>query len=73
MLLEVGQVCFKTKGRTQGDKVVIVETRKDGQVVIEGLHTKRKPCNPRHLFPTSQKIGLSKETKREEILKLLKA
>ncbi len=72
-MIEVGQVCFKTRGRTQGDKVVVVETGKDGMVVVEGLHTKRKPCNPRHLFPTNQKIEISKEAKREEILKLLKA
>lgn len=72
-MLEVGQVCFKTKGRTQGDKVIILETRKDGMVVIEGRHTKRKPCNPRHLFPTSQKVEIKNDAKREEILKLLKA
>lgn len=72
-MIETGQICFKTRGRTQGDKVVVIETRKDGMVVVEGLRTKRKPCNPRHLFPTSQKIEISKEAKREEILKLLKA
>lgn len=71
-MLEIGQVCFKTKGRTQGDKVVIVEMRKDGMVIVEGIHTKRKPCNPRHLFPTSQRVEIKKEAKREEIMKLLK-
>ncbi len=72
-MIEIGQICFKTRGRTQGDKVVVIETRKDGMVVVEGLHTKRKPCNPRHLFPTNQKVEIKKEAKREEILKLLKA
>lgn len=71
-MLDVGQICFRTRGRTQGDRVVVLENRKDGMVIIEGRHTKRKACNPRHLFPTSRKISLGTETKREEILKLLK-
>lgn len=70
-MLEVGLVCFKTRGRTQGDKVVIVEMSKDGNAVVEGIKTKRKSCNPRHLFPTAQKIEVKKDAKRAEIVKLL--
>lgn len=72
MSMETGRICYKTKGRTQGGKVVVLETLKNGFVVIEGPRTKRKQCNPRHLFPTAQKISVSKDAKREEILKLLR-
>ncbi|MBU0635436.1 50S ribosomal protein L14e [Candidatus Micrarchaeota archaeon] len=71
MSLEIGRICYKTKGRTQGSKVVVLEHLKNGFVTIEGTQTKRKPCNPRELFPTTQKINATKETKREEILKML--
>lgn len=71
-MLSVGQVCFKTKGRTSGDKVVIVDHLKNGFLVIEGLKTKRKPCNPIHLTATSRQIRITKETKRDEIIKQLK-
>ena len=72
MSLEVGRVCYKTRGRSQGNKVVVLEHLKNGFVVIEGINTKRKNCNPRELFPTPQKIDVKKEAKRDAIVKMLK-
>ena len=71
-MLDVGRVCFKTSGRTQGDRVVVLDVQQDGRVLVEGLKTKRRPCNPRHLFPTMEKIGVDKKSSRIDIAKQLK-
>lgn len=70
--MEVGQVCIKTKGREAGQIVVILSNVKEGKVLIDGPKVKRKNCNVLHLFPTDKKIKIEKETKHEEIIKLLK-
>lgn len=69
--LEVGRVCIKTKGREAGKKAVIVELEK-GFALIDGEGIRRRKCNPRHLFPTGMKIGISKGAKHEEVIKLMK-
>ncbi len=70
--MKIGQVCIKTKGREAGRKVVILSDVKEGKVLIDGLKVKRKNCNVLHLFPTNQKLKISKDAKHEEIEKLLK-
>ena len=69
--LEIGRVCLKTKGRKAGEKVVVLGTEK-GFAIVEGANHKKKRCNPRHLFPTGEKLSVSKSTSSEEVKKLLK-
>jgi len=54
--LEKGAVCIKTRGRSAGKKVVVLEFDKKGSfAVVEGPNGKKKRCNVMHLFPTGQK------------------
>ena len=69
--IEVGRVCIKTKGREAGKKAVVVDIEK-GFAIIDGDGIRRRKCNPRHLFPTGQKIDVPKGAKHEDILKLIK-
>lgn len=70
--IETGRVCIKTRGREAGKKVAIVETGKGtGFVVIDGAGTRRRRCNIRHLFPTSEKIDVAKGMKHEDIVKAI--
>ena len=72
MIMEIGQVCLKTKGRAAGRKVVVLSSVKDGKVLIDGEKIKRKECNVLHLFPLKEKVKVGKETKHEDIIKILK-
>ena len=63
--IEVGRVCFLTRGRNAGKKVVIAEVHKDF-VIIEGEEIKRKKCNILHLFPTAEKGEIKKREARKE-------
>jgi large subunit ribosomal protein L14e len=69
--IEVGRVCIKTKGREAGKKAVVVDMEK-GFAVIDGEGIRRRKCNPRHLFPTGQKVSITKGAKHEDIIKLIK-
>ena len=69
--IEVGRVCIKTKGREAGKKAVVVDVEK-GFAIIDGEGIRRRKCNPRHLFPTGQKVSISKGAKHEDIIKLIK-
>lgn len=72
--ITVGTVCIKTRGREAGKKVVIVDLDTKNQfVVIDGPEVKRRKCNLRHLFPTSQTIEITKSTDKKKILELLKS
>lgn len=70
--IEIGRVCFKTKGREAGKTVVIVDKISDKIVHIEGDGIKKGKCNVIHLFPTKEKLSISKNEKHEDIVKALK-
>ncbi|MDD5148293.1 MAG: 50S ribosomal protein L14e [Candidatus ainarchaeum sp.] len=71
--IEVGTVCIKTRGREAGSKVVVVDFDAKSQfAIIDGPKIKRRKCNLRHLFPTTQKIGIKKNSEKKEIAELLK-
>jgi large subunit ribosomal protein L14e len=70
-LLEEGRVCMKTQGRGAGKKVVVLEL-KDGKALVEGIGVKRKAVSIRHLYPTPQKVSVSKSATHEHITELLK-
>jgi len=70
-LIEVGRVCIKTKGRLAGKKCVVIGIEK-GFAIVAGEREKKRKCNFTHLFPTSHKIHVSKDSSQEEIIKHLK-
>jgi len=72
MIMEIGRVCLKTRGREAGRKVVVLSEVKNGKVLVDGAKVKRKECNVLHLFPLKEKISVGKEAKHEEIIKAMK-
>ncbi|MFH1751340.1 MAG: 50S ribosomal protein L14e [archaeon] len=70
-LLKVGRVCVKKKGREAGKTVVIIEN-KDKFVLVDGLRTRRRKCNPVHLFPTDKVLDLKENASHEQVVKALK-
>lgn len=70
-VIETGRVCVKTRGRNTGKKVVVMDVEK-GFAVIDGIGFKKKKCNVLHLFPTTQKIHVTKNSTHEHVEKLLK-
>lgn len=72
--IEIGTVCIKTRGRESGKKVVVVDFDPKAQfVVIDGPQIKKRKCNLRHLFPTTQKIEIKKNPDKKAIEESLKA
>lgn len=66
MVIEVGRVCIKRKGREIGKKCVIVDIIDDNFVLIDG-NVKRRKCNIDHLEPTSQKLEIEKGAPTEQV------
>jgi large subunit ribosomal protein L14e len=72
IIMEIGRVCIKTKGREAGQKVVVLSDVKSGKVLVDGEKVKRKECNVLHLFPLKDKVSVGKDAKHEEVVKVLK-
>ncbi|MFH0954946.1 MAG: 50S ribosomal protein L14e [Candidatus Micrarchaeota archaeon] len=68
--IQAGMICIKTAGKDAGQRVVVIELEKD-HAIVEGAKTKRKKCNLHHLFPTPQKVSVSKTAKHDEIVAIL--
>ena len=66
--IEPGRVCYKTRGRGAGKKVVVLEL-KDIYATVVGKTGKKEKCNIRHLFPLKEKIAVNVPV--EEIIKKL--
>ncbi|MEM4662600.1 MAG: 50S ribosomal protein L14e [Candidatus Diapherotrites archaeon] len=70
MAIEPGRICYKTRGRKAGEKVVVIEVEGNFAHII-GKRNKKERCNIRHLFPSKEKIDI-KNKSQEEIVKMLK-
>lgn len=66
--IEPGRVCYKTRGREAGKKVVVLELQ-DIYATIVGKNGKKERCNIRHLFPLSKKVDINASI--EELTKKL--
>ncbi|RLG70187.1 MAG: 50S ribosomal protein L14e [Candidatus Iainarchaeum archaeon] len=66
--IEPGRVCYKTRGREAGKKVVVLELQNLYATVV-GKGGKKEKCNIRHLFPLKEKIDVNVPV--EEIIKKL--
>lgn len=66
--IEPGRVCYKTRGREAGKKVIVLELQ-DIYATIVGKNGKKERCNIRHLFPLKEKIDVN--VPLEELIKKL--
>jgi len=69
--IEPGRICYKTKGRDAGKKLVVTAVEGSFATVI-GSNGKNEKCNIRHLFPTKSKVEI-KNKSVEEIVKSIKS
>jgi large subunit ribosomal protein L14e len=69
-MFEVGIVCMKIAGRDAGKTCVIVESEKDGFVLIEG-ETRRRKCNTRHLEPLGKSVEIKAGASHADVMKAL--
>jgi ribosomal protein L14E/L6E/L27E len=64
---ENGSICFRTKGKNAGEKVVVLEAAKKGMVVVEGTRSKKGKANIMHLWPTGKKAQLKSTFTKKEL------
>ncbi|QQR92980.1 MAG: hypothetical protein IPJ89_01910 [Candidatus Iainarchaeum archaeon] len=64
---ETGSICFRTKGKNAGEKVVVIEAAKKGMVVVEGVRSKKGKANIMHLWPTGKKVQLGNAFTKKEL------
>lgn len=72
MILEVGRVCRKTRGRDAGSYCVVVDKAEKNQVTIDGSNVRRKKTSIRHLEPLPVVLKIKKGAKKDEVAKALK-
>ncbi|MBU4266045.1 MAG: 50S ribosomal protein L14e [Candidatus Altiarchaeales archaeon] len=72
MILEVGRVCRKTRGRDAGSYCVVVDKADKNQVTIDGSNVRRKKTSIRHLEPLPVVLKIKKGAKKDEVAKALK-
>jgi large subunit ribosomal protein L14e len=58
-MFDVGRICVKIAGRDAGQTAVVVDTLKDGYVIIDG-NVRRKKCNTKHLEPLKDILKIKK-------------
>jgi len=71
MILEVGRVCRKTRGREAGNYCVVVDKVNKNHVMIDGKNVRRKRTNIMHLEPLSVVLKIGKGAKKEDVSKVL--
>jgi len=68
---KIGQFAIKTAGRDAGRECLIVDTSKDGFVVIDG-NTRRRKCSLKHLDLQPHVAKIKKGAEHSEVVKALK-
>ncbi len=71
MILEVGRVCRKTRGKEAGEYCVVVDKPEKGCVLIDGKGIKRKKTNIHHIEPIPVILKIKKNAKTNTITKAL--
>jgi large subunit ribosomal protein L14e len=71
MILDVGRVCMKVKGKNAGNYCVIVEKPEKNMVTIEGRDIEKTKVNILHIEPMPTILKIGKSAKRDEIIKAL--
>lgn len=67
MVMEIGRLCIKKKGREKGRKCTVVDIIDDTYVLIDGPEVKRRRCNMSHLEPLNQKLDIQKDASSKDI------
>ncbi len=70
MILTIGRVCKKVKGKDAG-KYCVVVNRTGKTVVVDGKGMKRRKSNIFHLEPMPVTIDITKNDNKETIVKKL--
>jgi large subunit ribosomal protein L14e len=65
--IENGSICFLTKGKNAGEKVIVVEAPKGSFAMVEGATSKKRKCNVMHLWPTGKKTSLASGATKKDI------
>jgi|GEM_PF-312561 len=68
MVIEVGRVCIKTRGREAGRRCVVVDIIDENFVIIDG-DVKRRRCNIKHLEPLPIVLNIKAGASTEEVIK----
>ena len=68
MVIEVGRVCVKLRGREAGRRCVVVDIIDENFVIIDG-DVKRRRCNIKHLEPLPIKLNIKPGASTEEVIK----
>jgi large subunit ribosomal protein L14e len=71
MILEVGRVCRKVRGKDAGKYCVVVEKPEKRSVLVDGKGIKRKKVSINHLEPLPVILKLKKNARSETIAKAL--
>jgi large subunit ribosomal protein L14e len=71
MIMEVGRVCRKLRGKEAGEYCVVVEKIDESFVLVDGKGMKRKKTNIMHLEPIPEVLSIKKGATTEDIVKLL--
>lgn len=65
-ILETGRVCLEKRGRTAGQRVVVLGMEK-GKVIVAGPRVKKHAANVLHVFPTEKMVKISAGASQAEI------
>jgi len=70
MVIEIGRVCVKIRGREAGRRCVVVDILDENFVIVDG-DVKRRRVNVRHLEPLPVVINIKQGASTEEVIKAM--
>jgi len=70
MVIEIGRVCVKVRGREAGRRCVVVDILDENFVIIDG-DVKRRRANIKHLEPLPVVLNIRQGASTEEVIKAM--
>jgi len=70
MVIEIGRVCIKVRGREAGRRCVVVDVLDENFVIVDG-DVKRRRVNIRHLEPLPVILNIKQGASTEEVIKAM--
>lgn len=68
MVLDIGRLCVKLRGREAGRRCIVVDIIDENFVIIDG-DVKRRRVNIKHLEPLDSILNIEKGAKTEDVIK----